>query len=35
LKMEQTGCSEKLAYKLQTPMNHPEKTYKIQNTAKV
>jgi hypothetical protein len=24
MKMEQTGCSETLAFKLQTPGNHPE-----------
>jgi hypothetical protein len=24
MKMEQTGCSETLAFKLQTPVNHPE-----------
>jgi hypothetical protein len=25
MKMEQTECSETLAFKLQTPVNHPEK----------
>jgi hypothetical protein len=24
--MEQTGCSEMLAYKIQTPGNHPEES---------
>jgi hypothetical protein len=26
MKMEQTGCSETLAYKIQTPGNHPEES---------
>jgi hypothetical protein len=26
MKMEQTGCSETLAFKLQTPGNHPEES---------
>jgi hypothetical protein len=26
MKMEQTECSEMLAYKLQTPVNHPERS---------
>jgi hypothetical protein len=26
MKMEQTGCSEMLAFKLQTPVNHPEES---------
>jgi hypothetical protein len=26
MKMEQTECSEKLAFKLQTPVNHPEES---------
>jgi hypothetical protein len=30
-----TECSETLAFKLQTPVNHQEKAYDIQNTAKV
>jgi len=35
MKMEQTECSETSAYKIQTPGNYPNKTYNIQNTAKV
>jgi hypothetical protein len=34
VKMEQTNCSQALAFKLQTPINHPEKAYDIQNMAK-
>jgi hypothetical protein len=34
MKMEQTGCSETLAFKLQTSVNHPEESYKVQNIAK-
>jgi hypothetical protein len=26
MKMEQTECSETLAFKLQTPVNHPEES---------
>jgi hypothetical protein len=26
MKMEQTDCSKTLAFKLQTPMNHPEES---------
>jgi hypothetical protein len=33
MKMEQTECSEMLAYKIQTPGNYPEEI--TQNTAKV
>jgi hypothetical protein len=29
MKMEQTGCSETLAYKLQTPVNHPEAAHNM------
>jgi hypothetical protein len=29
MKMEQTGCSEMLAFKLQSPVNNPEETYDI------
>jgi hypothetical protein len=29
MKMEQTGCSEMLAFKFQAPLNHPEES--IQN----
>jgi len=36
MKMEQTECSEKLAYKIQTPGGITQKkTYNIQNKAKV
>jgi len=34
MKMEQTECSEKSAYKIQTPGNYPEEN-NIQKTAKV
>jgi hypothetical protein len=30
MEMERTECSETLAYKLQKPVNHPEKAYKLQ-----
>jgi hypothetical protein len=29
MKMEQTGCSETLANKIQTPVNHPEESTKL------
>jgi hypothetical protein len=29
LKMEQTGCSETLAFKLQAPVNHPEQSIRL------
>jgi hypothetical protein len=35
MKMEQTERSETLAFKLQTPVNRPQKAYDIQNRAKV
>jgi hypothetical protein len=35
MKMEQTECSETLAYKIQPPENYPEEAQNIQNTAKV
>jgi len=35
MKMEETGCPETSAYKIQTPGIHPEETHNIQNTAKV
>jgi hypothetical protein len=28
MKMDQTECSERLAFKLQTPVNHPEKKHR-------
>jgi hypothetical protein len=31
MKMEQTQCSEMLAFKLQTPANHPEETLRVIN----
>jgi hypothetical protein len=35
MKMEQIEYFETSAYKIQKPGNYPEKTYNIQNTAKV
>jgi hypothetical protein len=37
MKMEQTQCSEKLAFKIQTPGNHPEESirYSFQSLRKV
>ena len=35
IKMEQTGCSETSAYKIQTPGITQKKAYNIQDTAKV
>jgi hypothetical protein len=35
MKMEHTQCSETLAFKLQTPVNHPVEAYNFQSKAKV
>jgi len=35
MKIEQTVCSKRSAYKIQMPGNYPEKAYNIQNTAEV
>jgi hypothetical protein len=32
MKMGQTGCSEKLAYKIKTPVNHPEEGIRFSET---
>jgi hypothetical protein len=32
MKMEQTGCSEALAYKIQTPRNYPEESINKKKT---
>jgi hypothetical protein len=34
MEMEQTECSERPTYKIQTPENYPEEAYNIQKTAK-
>jgi hypothetical protein len=35
MKIEQTGCTETSAYKIQTPRNRPKIEYNIHNTAEV